>query len=150
MTNNDSIEIVEFDNQKHRDQVTALWRNVFGYKDKRNNPKLAIDKKVAIGDGLFFVAITNELVVGTVMAGYDGHRGWIYSMAVDPQYQKKGIGSALLAYAESHLSSLGCVKINLQILNGNKTVQNFYQANGYLIEKRISMGKQLIENIENS
>ncbi|KKK58906.1 hypothetical protein LCGC14_3039730, partial [marine sediment metagenome] len=62
--------------------------------------------------------------------------------------QKKGIGSTLLAFAEEKLSSLGCMKINLQIMDGNDAVQQFYKANGYLTEKRISMGKRLNENIE--
>jgi GNAT superfamily N-acetyltransferase len=80
------------------------------------------------------------------MAGYDGHRGWIYSMAVLPDYQKKGIGSALLKYAEEKLSSLGCLKVNLQIMEGNEPVEKFYEAKGYSTENRISMGKKLYEN----
>lgn len=86
-------------------------------------------------------------MVGTVMAGYDGHRGWIYTVAVIPVYQKTGIGTALLKHAEKRLSELGCVKINLQILEDNKDVEAFYQANGYVTEKRISMGKRLVENV---
>ena len=148
--NTDSIKIVEFDNLKHREQVAALWQGVFGYGAAHNCPELAIDKKIAAGDGLFFVAVNQEIVVGTVMAGYDGHRGWIYSMAVLPINQKKGIGSALLTFAEKKLCSLGCMKINLQIMAGNDAVQRFYQANGYLTEKRISMSKRLNENIENA
>jgi ribosomal protein S18 acetylase RimI-like enzyme len=142
----ESIEIIEFDNARHRDQVIALWQVIFGYKDVRNHPGFVIDKKISVKDGLFFVATHQGGVVGTVMAGYDGHRGWIYSMAIHPKYQNKGIGSDLLAHAESQLSSLGCAKINLQILHDNEAVQRFYQANGYTTEKRISMGKQLDEN----
>ncbi len=150
MMNINSIDIVEFDNLKHRKQVVALWQDVFGYRAAHNCPELAIDKKIAAGDRLFFVAINHQIVVGTLMAGYDGHRGWIYSIAVLPTHQKKGIGSALLTFAEKKLSSLGCMKINLQIMDGNDAVQRFYQANGYLTEKRISMGKRLKENIENA
>jgi ribosomal protein S18 acetylase RimI-like enzyme len=150
MMHTDAIEIIEFDNVKHREQVVALWQEVFGYEAAHNSPELVIDKKIAVRDGLFFVAIRRQVVVGTVMAGYDGHRGWIYSMAVHPTHRKKGIGSALLAFAERKLSSLGCLKINLQIVEGNEAVQRFYQANGYLTEKRISMGKRLNENIENA
>ena len=143
-----SIKIVEFDNLKHRKQVVELWQDVFGYEAAHNSPELVIDKKIAAKDRLLFIAINQQIVVGTVMAGYDGHRGWIYSIAVLPSYQKKGIGSALLAFAEKKLSLLGCMKINLQIMDGNNAVQEFYQANGYLTEKRISMGKRLKENIE--
>ncbi len=141
----ESIEIIEFDNAKHRSEVVELWQDVFGYSAAHNAPNLAIDKKFAAGDGLFFVALNAQAVVGTVMAGYDGHRGWIYSLAVVPEYRNKGIGSALMGHAERKLSSLGCLKVNLQIMDGNEPVQQFYQANGYQIERRISMGKLLNE-----
>ncbi|MHC4740499.1 MAG: GNAT family acetyltransferase [Planctomycetota bacterium] len=150
MTNTGSVEIVEFDNSKHRKQVGALWQDIFGYEAAHNSPELVIDRKIAAEDGLFFVAMSRQIVVGTVMAGYDGHRGWIYSLAVHPNHRKKGIGSALLAFAEKTLSSLGCMKINLQIMEGNEAVQRFYQTKGYSAEKRISMGKQLNDNIEDS
>ena len=146
MTNSDSFEIIQFDNRKHRQQVVALWQNVFGYESDHNVPELVIDKKIAVEDGLFFVASVEHTVVGTVMAGYDGHRGWIYSMAVLPDHQKKGIGSALLRYAEQKLWALGCLKVNLQIMEGNEKVEEFYEANGYSTEKRISMGKKLFGN----
>ena len=123
----------------------ALWQDVFGYEAAHSAPDLVIEKKIAADDGLFFVAISQQSVVGAGMAGYDGHRGWVYSMAVLRAHRKKGIGSALLAFAERRLSSLGCLKINLQIMEGNEAVQQFYQANGYVIEKRTNMGK-LCEN----
>ena len=144
----DSIDITEFDNLQHREQVAALWRDIFGYDTAHNSPELVIDRKCAVDNGLFFVAVRKQDVVGTVMAGYDGHRGWIYSLAVHPAHRMQGIGSALLALAERRLSSLGCLKINLQILEGNETVQRFYEANGYAAERRVSMGKRLVENIE--
>ena len=143
------INIKEFDNTKHRQEVITLWREVFGYEDARNAPELVIDKKIEVDDGLFFVAVKDNAVVGTIMAGYDGHRGWIYSLAVLPKYRRKGIASALLEFAEEKLSKLGCVKINLQIMGENKEAHTFYQANEYRTENRISMGKQLKENIKN-
>lgn len=139
--------ITAFDTQLHRDQVISLWEVVFGYEADHNAPLLVIDKKVEFGDGLFFVALDDQAVIGTVMAGYDGHRGWIYSIAVSPKYQKQHVGSTLLAFAECKLSEKGCMKINLQIMEGNEVVENFYLANGYHTEKRISMGKRLPENI---
>ena len=142
-----NFTVTTFDNQLHREQTITLWTLVFGYKADHNIPGLVIDKKIQFGDGLFFVGLHNETVVGTVMAGYDGHRGWIYSIAVSPEFQNQGVGSTLLAFAEQRLSELGCMKINLQILESNKTVEDFYTANGYRTEKRISMGKQLTQNI---
>lgn len=142
-----NFAIDAYDDARHRDQVIALWREVFGYAAAHNAPGLVIDKKREVRDGLFFVATTGPAVIGTVMAGYDGHRGWIYSLAVSPSRQKQGVGSRLLAVAEARLAALGCMKINLQIMAGNDAVENFYLANGYLTEKRISMGKSLPENI---
>lgn len=81
------------------------------------------------------------------MAGYDGHRGWIYSVAVEPNYRRQGVGTALMAVAEHALKDKGCVKINLQILDGNSAVTAFYSSLGFAIEKRISMGKKIPENV---
>ena len=142
------FQIQEYNDKIHRLQVIELWQEAFGYATARNVPALVIDKKLAIDDGLLFVGIRNRGVIGTVMAGYDGHRGWIYSLAVLPLYRKQGIGSALLSHAEQKLSWLGCMKINLQVIEGNDGAEKFYISNGYSIEKRISMGKQLKENIK--
>ena len=140
---NNQIQIVDFENLKHREQVIELWNNVFGYEAAHNSPEVAIDKKMQNKDGLFFVAQKDQKVIGTVMAGYDGHRGWVYSIAVHPDYRKKGIGSKLLSYTQNKLENLGCLKVNLQIMEGNEAVQKFYLANGFSVEQRISMGKKL-------
>ena len=147
MTNMNDFHIEEYDDKMHREQVIELWQKAFGYATARNAPALVIDKKLVIDDGLLFVGTKNGKFIGTVMAGYDGHRGWIYSLAVLPMYRKQGVGSTLLSYAEQELSSLGCMKINLQVLEGNDAAEKFYISNGYSIEKRISMGKELKENI---
>ena len=135
--------IQPFENLKHRDAVVELWDGVFDYKAPHNQPELVIDKKVTFGDGLFFVALLDQKVIGTIMAGYDGHRGWIYSMAVSPDYRKQGIGNELLSFTEKKLFKMGCLKINLQIMAHNKEVEGFYSLNGYHTERRISMGKRL-------
>ena len=141
------VEIVPFDDGVHRGQVVNLWKRVFGYPDQRNEPSLVIDKKVEASDGLFLVALDGGHVVGTVMAGYDGHRGWIYSMAVEPRRRRQGIGSMLLERAEGELRALGCVKINLQIFGSNESVAEFYRRNGYRVGDRTSMGKEIPENV---
>lgn len=140
-----NIEI--YDNARHREPVILLWQTVFGYEAPHNAPGRVIDKKLNVDDGLFFVALDDMAVIGTVMAGYDGHRGWIYAMAVMPEYRRQGVGSLLLAHAENALSARGCMKVNLQIVEGNETVAAFYCRSGYGTEKRISMGKRLPENI---
>ncbi len=141
------FEIKAYEDLDHRDQVISLWKEVFGYEAAHNAPELIIDKKLEFDDGLFFVAVDDQSVVGTIMAGYDGHRGWIYSMAISPNYRNQGLGSKLLFFAEEKLSKRGCVKINLQILQDNKAVEKFYLQNGYQTEKRISLGKRLPQNI---
>lgn len=139
--------ITLFNSQSHRDQVIALWNAVFGYESAHNEPSLVIDTKLAADDGLFFVAIIDNQVIGTIMAGYDGHRGWIYSVAVHPERRKQGIGSQLVAHAERALTERGCMKINLQIVAGNESVAAFYASLGYAVEQRVSMGKRIHANI---
>ncbi len=126
-----------------RIQVVELWRNVFGYETAHNEPNLAISKKIATQDGLFFVAVENTGIAGTIMAGYDGHRGWLYSVAVDPKQRFNGLGSALVHHAEKALAELGCMKVNLQLLDTNEATAAFYKSIGYAVEPRVSMGKLL-------
>jgi ribosomal protein S18 acetylase RimI-like enzyme len=142
---NESIH--QFEPQAHRTQVVELWHRVFGHAAAHNAPHFAIDKKLAVGDGLFFVAEAGRKVVGSIMAGYDGHRGWIYSLAVLPEHRRRGLGSRLMQHAEERLKLLGCPKINLQIIQGNEAVEAFYLKLGYQTEQRISMGKKILENI---
>jgi ribosomal protein S18 acetylase RimI-like enzyme len=136
--------------RQHRAQVVALWQQAFGYDTAHNVPSLAIDKKLAVNDGLFFVATDKKAVIGTVLAGYDGHRGWLYSVAVHADYRRHGLGSSLVRHAEQALIGLGCMKINLQINSGNEAVVGFYEALGYGVEPRISMGKKIAGNIPQS
>src|SRR5689334_3954259 len=112
----DTVKIVPYSDPAHRSEVVALWTSVFGYDAPHNSPTLAIDKKLAVDDQLFFVAVVGGSVAGTVMAGYDGHRGWIYSLAVAPPFRRRRIGAQLMAAAENALTQRGCVKINLQIM----------------------------------
>ena len=99
--------------------------------------------KVARDPGLFLVAVSDGRVVGTAMGGYDGHRGWIYSLAVDENERHRGIGTVLVRAVERKLRGLGCLKVNLQVMPDNKGVVGFYQGLGFSIEDRISMGKRL-------
>lgn len=137
------IIIREYSDTSDKEKVITLWEKVFSYSDGYNKPSSSIRKKIAMDDHLFFVAALNDDIVGTVMAGYDGHRGWIYSLAVDPDSQKRGIGRQLVEKAESALKALGCPKLNLQILDTNNKVIGFYEKLGFKVEPRISMGKVL-------
>jgi ribosomal protein S18 acetylase RimI-like enzyme len=143
-----NYSITPFNNSANRSDVIALWHTVFGYETAHNEPNLVIDQKLMLDDGLFFVAICDQIVVGSIMAGYDGLRGWLYSLAVLPDYRNRDIGSELVSKAEQALVSRGCVKINLQIMEGNEAVQAFYASLGYSAEVRVSMGKRIPENIQ--
>jgi ribosomal protein S18 acetylase RimI-like enzyme len=125
------------------DVVIALWKSVFAYTEPRNDPAKVIRDKLAVQRDLFFVAVENGVVIGTVMGGYDGHRGWIYSLAVNPDARRKGIGTALIRYVERELAKRSCAKINLQVLATNAGVVAFYKKLGYAVEERVSMGKVL-------
>jgi ribosomal protein S18 acetylase RimI-like enzyme len=140
------LHLVPYQDASHREQVISLWRAVFGYEAKHNEPSLVIDKKREVDD-LFFVAVDGGAVAGTVMCGYDGHRGWIYSLAVATSHRRQGIGTRLVSHAERALIRKGCMKINLQIMEGNESVAAFYSSLGYSVEKRVSMGKLLAENV---
>jgi hypothetical protein len=124
-----------------RDEVTSLWRQTFP-GEPHNEPNAVIDAKLAV-DRLLFVARDQGKIIGTAMAGYDGHRGWLYSVAVDPDRPRQGIGRQLVDYAVDVLKTKGCVKINLQVRATNAGVVAFYEALGFVVEDRISMGKLL-------
>lgn len=141
------MQISTYQDATHRQQVIDLWNLVFGYGTGHNEPRLSIDKKLAVNDGLFFVALVGAQVVGTTLAGYDGHRGWLYSVAVHPEFQATGIGTQLVGHAERALAQRGCMKINLQVLESNKAVVAFYQSIGYATEERVSMGRKIEKNI---
>ena len=142
-----SVEVLPYSDSAHRSGVIALWDEVFGSQAAHKKPALAINKKLEVADGLFFVAILEKKLIGSVMAGYDGHRGWIYSLAVSPDHRRKGTGSQLIRFAEGALANKGCMKVNLQIMEGNETIVAFYNKLGFAVEKRISMGKPLSQNI---
>jgi ribosomal protein S18 acetylase RimI-like enzyme len=127
--------------------VIALWNRLLAPRAPHNDPALNIRKKQEVADDLFFVATVDERVVGTVMGGYDGHRGWIYSVAVDPAHHRQGIGSALLHHVEAALIQRGCLKINLQVRSSNTEVIAFYKKLGFEVEEIVSMGKRLYNSV---
>lgn len=126
-----------------RAAVILLWLEAFPDSAGYNEPSVSIDRKCDFGDGLFFVVELHRQLVGTVMAGYDGHRGWIYSLAVRAAHRRKGIGTALVRHAEQQLGRLGCPKVNLQVRAENASVVAFYESLGFVVERRISLGKPL-------
>ncbi|MGD8554861.1 MAG: GNAT family acetyltransferase [Anaerolineales bacterium] len=125
------------------DGVVELWECVFPQAPAHNRPVDVIRTKLGVQPELFFVAADDDRIVGSAMSGFDGHRGWVYAVAVHPEFRRKGIGSLLMKKAESALRAIGCPKLNLQIRAENYPVQAFYESLGYHVEDRISMGKKL-------
>lgn len=128
------------------DAVVALWRVVFPeYRDPlhpQRDPVASVARKLAVRDGLFWLAAQEGRVVGTAMAGWDGHRGWLYSVGVHPEARRAGIGARLVAEAERALRALGAPKINLQILAGNEAARAFWQRLGYAQDAVVCFGKR--------
>lgn len=125
-----------------RPALIALWKSVFPDVAPHNSAAPTLDAKLAVDDMLFVAERQGELV-GAVMAGYDGHRGWLYKVGVHPARRRRGIGAQLVRSAVAHLQSVGCVKINLQVLPDNRQVVAFYESLGFAVEERISMGRLL-------
>lgn len=123
--------------------VIALWQAT-GLTRPWNNPHQDISRKLTVQPELFLVATEGGDVVGSVMAGYDGHRGWLYYLASDPQRRGAGIGRLLVEEAEARLVALGCPKVNLMVRPENGVAQGFYEAMGYQHFDTWATGKRLI------
>jgi ribosomal protein S18 acetylase RimI-like enzyme len=108
-----------------------------------NNPHKDIARKLKVRPDLFLVGELNGRVIATVMAGYDGHRGWLYYLGVLPEYQKSGYGRVIVGEAERLLRLAGCPKINLQVRSSNQQVIEFYRRLGFSLDDVSSMGKRL-------
>ena len=122
--------------------LVNLWAESFPGATPRNDPSRMIKAKMLVDD-LIFVAEENGEILGACMAGYDGHRGWLYAVAVAPDQRRRGVGQSIVRAAMSCLKELGCIKVNLQIRASNYEVQAFYGSMGFGLEERISMGASL-------
>ena len=136
------MEIRSF-READREQVVALWRAVFPGAPPHNDPVLDVQRKLAVQPELFLVAADESTLVGTCMAGFDGHRGWVHLVAVAPSHRRRGVGAALMRRAETLLEALRCPKLNLQVRPSSPEAVRFYQSLGFDVEDRISMGKIL-------
>jgi ribosomal protein S18 acetylase RimI-like enzyme len=109
-----------------------------------NDPRKDIQRKLTTQPELFFIGEQDGKIIATVMAGYDGHRGWVNYLAVDPAYQGEGIGRRLMQHVEESLAAIGCPKLNLQIRASNQSALAFYERIGYAADEVVSYGKRLI------
>jgi len=134
----DSIHIRLYDDS-NEEAVCALWKRVFPDDPPWNEPKAMLAQKKAFQPEGLLVGETEGHIVAAVMAGYDGHRGWINALAVDPAHRAKGYGKELIDAAVSRLENLGAVKVNLQIRGNNMALRRYYESLGFVVEDRISM-----------
>ena len=122
------------------DGVLGVWESAGMIRPGRN-PRADIQKKLGHSPESFFVGVQERQIVATVMVGYDGHRGWIYLLAVRPELQRKGIGRAMVEHVEGWLRLRGCLKAKLQIDEDRASVVGFYEKLGYEPQNLISMGR---------
>ena len=136
-----SLEIIRYDNE-YQEALVDLWGKC-GLVTPQNDPVLDIQKKLDFQPDLFFLALVEGKLVGSVMVGYEGHRGWINYLAVLPEHQKQGFGRSLVEKAVEELQKLGCLKVNLQVRKTNLFVIEFYKHLGFKEDNVISLGLRL-------
>ena len=144
MTLRAKVVIRSFEVQDH-DEVVSLWKDIFPDDPPWNEPTNVIRRKLTVQPDLFLVGHVDGRLVGTVLAGFDGVRGWIHHLAVHRSHQRQNIARALMTKAEEGLAKLGCPKVNLQVRVTNSAVISFYRTLGYSVEERASLGKHLDE-----
>lgn len=125
------------------DAVVALWERA-GLTRPWNDPRADIHRKLTVQPELFLVAVDEDILVGTVMAGYDGHRGWLYYLAAAPTHRGRGMGRALVVEAERLLEAMGCPKVQLMVRPDNTGARGFYDALGYEPFETWATGKRMI------
>ena len=125
------------------DAVIALWQEC-GLTRAWNDPRKDIARKLTVQPELFLVGGIGERIVASVMAGFDGHRGWVNYLAVAPEHRRQGHGRTLMQEAEKRLHALGCPKLNIQVRTANSEALGFYRSLGYVQDEAVSFGKRLI------
>lgn len=133
---------------RHSDEtaVVSLWQ-ACGLIKSQNNPLEDIKRKASVQPELFLVGTKAGQIVATIMAGYEGHRGWLNYLAVAPDQRLQGIGRKMVMEAEKQLHALGCPKINLQVRTSNVEAVAFYRKIGFVEDAVVSLGKPLTREI---
>lgn len=124
-------------------EVVDLW-NRCGLIVPWNDPARDIDRKLQAQPELFVVGVRESKLIASAMGGYDGHRGWIYYLAVDPEHRGRGYGSRLIDHLSAELRTLGCAKLNIMVRTSNREVIQFYQKLGFKGDEVVCLGKRLI------
>jgi ribosomal protein S18 acetylase RimI-like enzyme len=139
------MEIRSF-KESDRNAVIELWQ-ACALTRPWNDPNRDISRKLAVQSDLFLVGAIDGKVMATVMAGYDGHRGSVFYLAVSPEYQRRGFGRLLMQSVENKLQAMGCPKLNIMVRSSNEEVLRFYSRLGYETDGVVNLGKRLIPDI---
>jgi len=123
--------------------VVALW-HACGLVRPWNDPYKDIARKLTVQRELFLVGQLEGRVVASVMAGYEGHRGWVNYLAVSPALRGRGYGAMLMKQVEAKFLEFGCPKVSLLVRAGNAPVLEFYRRLGYAADEALALGKRLI------
>ncbi len=122
--------------------VVQLWKDC-NLVVPWNDPHRDILRKLRVQPELFLVGFVSDELVAAIMAGYEGHRGWLNYLAVTQHFRRQGLGRKMVAEAEARLREMGCPKINIQIRTGNTEVIEFYRRVGFKPDDVVSMGRRL-------
>jgi ribosomal protein S18 acetylase RimI-like enzyme len=123
--------------------LIRLWQ-ACGITRPWNDPSQDIARKQRVQPELFLVAHIDDALVGSLMGGYDGHRGWAYYLAVHPEHRLRGIARKLMVTLETALKGMGCPKLNLMVRTSNTAARGFYKRMGYSRDEVVNLGKRLI------
>jgi ribosomal protein S18 acetylase RimI-like enzyme len=136
-----SFKIVNYKSE-YQEAVVDLWKRC-SLVVPQNDPAEDIRKKLDFQPELFFVALLNDRVIGSIMVGYEGHRGWLNYLAVLPDFQRSGYARRLVEKAIDELRKLSCLKVNLQVRRSNISAVEFYKHLGFEEDDVVSLGKRL-------
>jgi len=106
----------------HRDAAIAVW-HACGLTRPWNDPSRDFARALAFPGSIVLIAERDAEPVGTAMAGFDGHRGWVYYLGVVPAHRRQGIARELLRACERWLADRGCPKAELMVREGNPDAQ---------------------------
>lgn len=120
----------------------ALWR-VTDLLKPWNDPQADADRALATPTSTILAGLLNDQLVATAMVGSDGHRGWVYYLAVSPGHQRCGFGSQMMAACEAWVADLGIPKIQLMVRAENHATARFYRRIGYEVGEFIFLSKRL-------
>ena len=125
-----------------REEAVALWEGC-GLTRPWNDPHADLERALSGESSTVLAVVSDGVLLGTAMVGHDGHRGWVYYLAVSPAAQGSGLGRELMAAAEEWVAARGIPKIQLMVRTSNVQVRGFYDRLGYEVQDTVVLGRRL-------